>query len=283
MPVIFISRGTMSGVQQLVEQFYAKTGIRCISRENLLEIVARHGEWAIKAVQKLSQATSAYDQFSQLRRSYVVLIRQALLQELCKDNILYHGFSGHLLVPRIAHFVRIRIDAPLEIRIRSTKERFGFDEEKARSYILEKDEQRVQWARFTYGRDIRDSSLYDLHFCLGHIPMTVVCRTLEHFMSDPDLQANEESKELVERLLLITNIEAALVCDPRTRNFDVHANIKEDRIDLIGPYLHETDKTLVMEIAGKTAQNYKIDYTPGFATRLDIDGWQAFTHRSRIL
>ena len=50
MPVLFISRGTMSGVQELVKQFHSQTNIRCISREDLLLVVAKHGDLALKVV-----------------------------------------------------------------------------------------------------------------------------------------------------------------------------------------------------------------------------------------
>ena len=43
-----------------------------------------------------------------------------------------------------------------------TMKRLGCDENSARGYITEADEYRVKWARFMYGRDIRNTLLYDL-------------------------------------------------------------------------------------------------------------------------
>ena len=283
MPVIFISRGTMSGVQELVKQFHERTDIRCISREDLLEVVAKHGDLALKAVTQLSEATSAYDHFSKLRRPYIILMRQALLEELQKDNILYNGFSGQLLVPRIKHFIRVRINAPLQLRIPPTIERLGVDEENARKYIREMDEQRVQWARYTYGRDIRDPLIYDLHFNLGHISMKVLCGIMKNLMSEPELQATEESKNEVWKLLQSTNIEAALICDIRTRNFEIHANFEKDKINLVGPYLDEKDLIVVKEIVRDTVQVEEIEYTPGYTSTIDIEGWQQFTLPGTII
>jgi cytidylate kinase len=276
MPVLFISRGTMSGVQEFVKQFHSHTGLRCISREDLLAVVAKHGDLALKVVTQLSEATSAYDHFSKLRRPYVILMRQALLEELLQDNILYQGFSGQLLVPRIKHFVRIRINAPLDLRIPPTMERLKIDKESACKYIREMDEQRVRWARYTYGKDIRDPLLYDLQFNLGHMSMMVLCDILENLMSATDLQASEESQNQVRRLFQSTNIEAALVCDPRTRNFEVHAQYKENIIHLVGPYLEEKDLTVVKDIVQDTVQVQEIDYNPGYTSTIDIDGWQQF-------
>lgn len=271
MPVLFLSRGTMSGVQNLVEQFSACSGMRCISREDLIEVISKCGDWAIKVIRQLSEATSAYDQFSKLRRPYIVLMRQALLGEIYKDNILYHGFSGHLLLPRIQHNIRVRIDAPIELRVPPTMEHLGCDEESAKNYIREMDEQRVRWGRFTYGRDIRDPLLYDINFNLGNMPMKVVCDILKALLSEPDLQATAKSQKQVEQLLKSTNVEAALVCDSRTRNFEIHAQVQNESIHLLGPYLDDEQISLVTEIARKTAMLNKIDYSPGYASTLDIN------------
>ena len=283
MPVLFISRGTMSGVQELVKHFHERTGIQCISREDLLEVVAKHGDLALKVVTQLSEATSAYDHFSQLRRPYIILMRQALLQEIQKDNMLYQGFSGQLLVPRIKHFVRFRINASLDLRIPPTMEKLGLDKENALKYIREMDEQRVRWARYTYGRDIRDPLLYDFQFNLGHISQTVLCGILQNLMSEPELQASEESQTQVRKLLESTNIEAALVCDKRTRKFEIKAHYEEGVVHIVGPYLEEKDLTVVKEIVRETVQVKEVEYTQGYTSTIDIDGWQQFTLPGTII
>ena len=79
MPVIFISRGTMSGVRRLIDCLQDRSKVHCISREDLVKIVNRHGGLATRIVEKLATATSAYAQFSELRWPYIVLMRQALL------------------------------------------------------------------------------------------------------------------------------------------------------------------------------------------------------------
>ena len=273
----------MSGVQELVKQFQERTGIRCISREDLLEVVAKHGDLALKVVTQLSEATSAYDHFSQLRRPYIIMMRQALLQEVQKDNMLYHGFSGQLLVPRIKHFVRVRINASIELRIPPTMEKLGLDKENALKYIREMDDQRVRWARYTYGRDIRNPLIYDFQFNMGHISIKVLCGIMQNLMSESELQASEESKTQVRKLLESTNIEAALVCDTRTRRFEIKAHYEMAKVKLVGPYLEKNDLLMVKEIVRETAQVEEIEYTPGYTSTIDIDGWQQFTLPGTII
>jgi hypothetical protein len=95
-------------------------------------------------------------------------------------------------------------------------------------------------------------------------------------MTESHLQANEESQNQVKRLLQSTNIEAALICDTRTRNFEIHAWYNESVVKLIGPYLGEFDLNVVKEIVQETVQVEEIDYSPGYAPTLEIDDSQQF-------
>ncbi len=272
MPVIFISRGTMSGVRMLVDCLQDRTQIRCITHEDLDKIVNLHGELATRIVEKLSKATSAYNQFSKLRWPYIVLQRHALLEEVRHDNIVYHGYSGHMLLQPQQHFVRVRIGAPVEMRVKMTIERLGLSEEKAREYITEVDDQRVKWARYMFARDIRNTILYDLHLNMGHMTLLSACNIIENIIKDPDFQATPESRAKVDRLYLASKIEQALVTDPRTADIEISAEISEDGCArLTGPYLEDKEHETVMEIAKAVSDNDNIQYIHGYAPTFQID------------
>jgi len=272
MPVIFISRGTMSGVRMLVDCLQDRTQIRCITHEDLDKIVNLHGELATRIIEKLSKATSAYNQFSKLRWPYIVLQRHALLEEVRHDNIVYHGYSGHMLLRPQQHFVRVRIGAPVEMRVKMTIERMGLSEEKAREYITEVDDQRVKWARYMFARDIRNTILYDLHLNMGHMTLLSACNIIENIIKDPDFQATPESRAKVDRLYLASKIEQALVTDPRTADIEISAEISEDGCArLTGPYLEDKEHETVMEIAKAVSDNDNIQYIHGYAPTFQID------------
>jgi cytidylate kinase len=271
MPVIFISRGTMSGVHNIVDCLKERIGVRCISVEDLVKIVNQHGEIATRIVNKLARATSAYTQFSELRWPYIVLLRQAMLEEIRHDNMIYHGYSSHLILPYIRHFVRVRIEAPLEMRVTMTKKRIQVNEEKAREYIQEKDEYRVKWARFMYAQDIRNPMLYDLVINMGHMTLEAACGIVADLMTEADFQATPESQSIVNDLYLTTSVEEALVTDTRTALFEIRAKVEDERtIHLIGPYLEEAELATVTEVAKSVPGVVDVCYTPGYAPMFEI-------------
>jgi cytidylate kinase len=269
MPVIFISRGTMSGVHLLVNSMHEKTGIRCISREDLVKTINKYGEIASRILEKLSDATTAYDQFCDLRWPYLVLMRKALLEEVNHEDLIYHGYSGHLLLPAVRHFIRVRIGAPLSLRVSMTMERLACEEEEARNYITKADEYRGKWARFVYAQDIQNPLLYDVCLNLSHMTLEAASGILESILREDDFQGTPESLAQVERIRLSTDIEEALVIDPRTANFEINAEVTDEGIRLTGPYLDNQDRSVVLEIAESVPGVENTQYSPGYKSRFE--------------
>ena len=263
----------MSGVHLLVDYLHSQTGIRCISREDLENDVNKHGEIAVRVLEKLAEATSAYDQFSELRWPYMVLMRKALLEEIRHDYVVYHGYSSHLLLPAFRHFVRVRIEAPLEMRVTMTMQRLSCDEEKAREYITNADDHRVKWARFMYAHDIRNTMLYDLVLNLDRVTLKAACGILECLMAEKDFQVTPESRAEVERLYLASKIEESLVTDPRTAALEIRSEVRNDGIRLIGPYIEDPELTMIIKIVQTVSDTSNVQYNPGYASRFDNNGY----------
>jgi hypothetical protein len=270
MAVIFISRGTMSGVRKLVECLHDEPVLRFVSREDLVDVVNRHGEIATRVMESLDRADRAYEQFSTLRRAYVVLMRQALLEEIAEDGVVYHGYSGQLLLPRLPHFLRVRIEAPIDLRLSLTMERLECDEETARDYIHDEDERRARWARFMYGQGIGNPQLYDIVVNLRWMKLADVCHLLMTFAADPEHRCCEAARQQMERLRVAASVEAALVCDPRTHALEVGATADDGRVALVGPYLEPDALGPVLEIARAAAAGRQVDYRPGYAPYLSV-------------
>ena len=270
MAVVLMSRGTMSGAALVVERLGERTGVRCVSREDLVTRVNRHGELARRIVDRLGNAARAYEDFCDLRRPYLIFMRAALLEYALEDDLVYHGFSGHLLLPPIPHFVTVRLQAPAELRIRMTMERRGCTEAEARRWIERDDEERVRWARFMYGKDIRDPGLYNVCVNLKRTGVDAACNIVEGLMADPEWRATPDSARMVERLWQATRIEAALLTDPRTDAIEAVARISDGRATVTGPYLDDTRRDAVVEIARDVSRMNDVTYECGFLPEFDV-------------
>lgn len=271
MAILLISRGTMSGVTPLTDSLAADLGYRNVSRENLVARVNEHGEIANRIVASISRATRAYEQFSQLRRPYLILMRLALLEYLVQDNLIYHGYSGHLLVPAFPHVLRVRINAPMRMRVRTTVEQTGCTEQDAKERLLAEDEERGKWARFMYGRDIRNAGLYDLVINLHRVSVSTASRVLACTARDVSQLVDDATRKEVQAMLLSTRVEAELVTDLRTRELEIAARVESGAVKLVGPYLEDEQRSAVLEVTARAAPATSISYETGCAPVFGVD------------
>jgi hypothetical protein len=270
MPTLLISRGTMSGGQIIAQCLSHASGFRCVTREDLLPLVNQYGELATKVTASIEGATQNYEKFSDLRRPYKILMRLALLEYARKDNLAYFGYSGHLLVKAIAHFIRVRLIAPAELRVQTTVERLHCTEDEALDYIRRSDIERTRWARFMYGKNISDPRLYDLCINLEKVSFSTVCSLLANAVQEKEFQPTEDSLAAMMNMYVAAQVEAALVTDPRTHSYEIRATVAYGKAKLEGPYLNEAERSMVMDITASVPGIEHVDYEPGYAPDLEF-------------
>ena len=263
--VLLISRGTMSGAARIAGCLAEAGGVKCVTREDLLAAVNSYGGLATRIAAQIVRADREYQQFSDLRRPYQIFMRRALLQYARRGRLAYFGYSGHLLLPRIAHFVRVRLIAPLDIRIARTCEVLGRTEAEARDYIRRVDAERVQWARMMYGVDLRDPAAYDLCVNLERWSLSGACELLVSTIAQPDFQPTPESVTQMENECLSTEILAALAANPDTHSWEIDATVSAGAVRLVGPFLSGDEMRVVRAVAESVPGVQGVAYEPGYA------------------
>jgi cytidylate kinase len=270
MPTLLVSRGSMSGGQIIAQCLSHSSGLRCVTREDLVPLVNRYGELAARVTASIGEATRNYEKFSELRRPFKILMRLALLEYARQDNLAYFGYSGHLLVEGIAHFIRIRLIAPMELRVKTTMERMRCTEDEARNYIKQFDEERTLWARFIYGKNISDPRLYDLCINLDRMSFPTACSMLISALREKEFQPTEESLAAMENMYAAARVEGALVANPKTYPYEISATVNSGTALLKGPYLDDAERSLVLNIVTSVPGIKHLDYEPGYAPNLEF-------------
>ena len=262
---MLISRGSMSGGELIAQCLTHTAHLRCVTREDLLVSVNRHGELASRVTAEIGSAAQHYERFSELRRPYKLLMRHALLEYARRDNLAYLGYSGHLLVENIAHFIRVRLVAPLDLRIKMTMSRLGCTSAEAEDHIRTADDERVRWARFMYGRNLRDPELYDVCLNLERVSIPTVCSVLRGVIAEAELQPTAESLEALENEFLASRVLVALLDNPQTFPLEIGAAAEQGRLALEGPYLDQAVLDSVVATARSVPGVTAVDYQPGYA------------------
>jgi len=197
-------------------------------------------------------------------------MRLAMLEFMRKDHCAYLGYSGHLLLPNLPQFLRVRLLALESFRVQRTMEWKGIGEQEALDYIIHTDEERLTWCRFMYGHDLRDPLQYDLCINLAKTRLDDVCSILLNAASQKSFQATAESLRRIQDLLLETRVLAELVLDDKTGSLELSATAKAGDLLIQGPYLEEEDRGRVMKTAMRVEGVLSAEYEPGYGFKGDF-------------
>jgi len=249
MPIITISRGCYSHGKEIAESVARKLGYECISREILLEASKFFNVSEKKLLQSLHDSPNILERMTHGREKYLAYIKAALLEHVKRDNIVYHGYAGHLLLPEMTFVLKVRIMAGLEERITLLCNQKSVTRNQAIDLIEREDTHRANWTRYLYAGRVDDPSLYDLFLNIDRrlkieSAVEIICNAaqLNTFQSTPD------SLKRLSDFALSSHIQAALfdLCEAEVKadNGYVTVMVEPQKIRKTG----YTDHNLEMQI-----------------------------------
>lgn len=212
MTIITISRGSHSHGRLIAENVAHRLGYDCISREILLEASKDFNIPELTLFHAIHNAPTLLDHIFFRKEKYIAYIQSALLNNIKKDNVVYHGFAGHFFLRDIGHVLRIRIIADMEERVKYVMRRKMFScIEEAIKNINKIDEKRNKWSQQLYGIDTTDPSLYDMVINVGRLTLEdavdIICDKASH----KKFQKTPESEQKIEDLCIAAKAKTAIV------------------------------------------------------------------------
>ncbi len=211
MAIITISRGSYSRGKEVAEALAKRLGYECVSRDILLEACEEFSIPEIRLVKALHDAPSILERFNHGKERYVSYFRSAFLTHMAKDNIVFHGLSGHFLLQDISHACKVRIIANIEDRVEEEMRRENCTAEEARYMLMKDDEERRRWSMALYGKDTWNSCLYDMVLRINTLQVDDVVGVLEGVIRKGRFDASPESLAMLRERTLLANIHAKVV------------------------------------------------------------------------
>jgi cytidylate kinase len=218
MPIITISRGSMSGGQALAECVASALGVECVGRELLVAAAEKIGVSGDQLSQTLEKSPGVWERFSSERNLYVAAVRSALADRVVGGDVVYHGHAGHLLLRGVPAVLRVRLIAPLPMRLRAVMERQHVKPDAAHAYIQKVDEERLRWARFLYGVDLRDPGLYDLVLSLESMSIRSACNVVAATGQQSEFAVGDDTRARLREFALASRVKLALATQPASRS-----------------------------------------------------------------
>lgn len=192
MPIITISRGTLSGGRAVAECLADRLGYPCVGREVLQEAAARLGASEETVRAKLQVPPGPWALLTEERYRYVVAVQSALAECCLQGDVVYHGLAGQLLLRGLRGVIRVRLIAPVEQRVQALLTQHpGTSAPAALRFIRTVDRQRRRWVQRMYGVDVADTALYDATINLQGLSLDTVCTTLAELARQPEYRITD--------------------------------------------------------------------------------------------
>lgn len=226
MAIVTISRGSMSGGAAFANCLASTLGYPVLGREVLVEAAARLGVPEDLLREKIQTSVGLFERLTTDRHVYLVALQSALADQCLAGDLIYHGNAGHFLLKDVPNVLRVRLIAPMAMRVRAVMEQQGLSSEAAKDYIRYVDQERIEWTKFVYGADWRDARNYDLIINLRRVSLESACAMVLGVVKSPPYATTEEVKKKLRDFALACKVKVTLVARPewQTFRFDVRAD-----------------------------------------------------------
>lgn len=232
MAIITISRGTMSGGSELAMCLAGSLGYPSLAREVLVEAAAKLGVSEETLRGKILKEVGFWERFSDDRRLYMIALQSALAEQCLSGDLVYHGHAGHLLLKGLPNVLRVRLIAPMEVRILRVMQRDNLSHEAALNFINTQDKIRVQWCRYVYDVDWGDPLIYDMVLNLEHITPPVACGMIAAAVKLPEMVTTDQVRRKLANFALSCRVKLALAVNHSTRNIVFRVRAEDGRVEV---------------------------------------------------
>lgn len=250
-PIITLSRGSKSGGLALVELLGKELDCHnIISREVLVKVSEDYGVTEKELSQAMGRPPRLWERSAgNPRHLYLTFMRAALLDYATRGCMIYHGNAGHFLLGDIAWVLKVRLIAPMEMRVAMLQKTMDIDWSEAVQYITKVDEDRTRWTRFLYSEDWSDPSNFDIVVNLKTMSLETACSTIIDLIKSPEFLRTPERQKGLENRAVAAKVLAAVEANPKTRGLDVTIVADGGNVTLSGRLASKALRNAMVAIA----------------------------------
>jgi cytidylate kinase len=234
MAIITISRGSMSGGEAVATSLSNTLCYAMMGREGLVGAPAQLGVSEELLAQKINRGPGIWERMTSNRRFYLVAVQATLADHIQSGNLVYHGHAGHLLLRGVPGVLRVRLIAPLEMRVRAVMERQQLNRGAAVDYIHNVDEDRIRWTKFIYGVDWSDPSLYDMVVNLEKLSVQAACVGIAAVIGQPEFAVTPATQKSLADFRLASQVKLALARNLLTKDVDFEVTADDGSVEISG-------------------------------------------------
>jgi cytidylate kinase len=232
--IISICRGTKSGGQAMAECLAEQLHYPLVAREVLQQAASELGVSEEGLSREWERTPRLWSRQSSEQRLYITAVQAALAEQVAGGNLIYHGRAGQVLLRGLPGVLRLRLIAPISVRMQTLMEAEGMDATSAEQYIRLVDGVRARWVKTMYGEDIQDPVLYNMVINLKTLSLPAACAIVKRAVEQPDFAVTDEVRARLLDFRLACRVKLALAKASDTRALDLRIEAHGGEIDVFG-------------------------------------------------
>jgi len=223
-PVITITRGSLSASHKLTERLARELDCQAISREMIIEHGKAYGieEFMMAAKDIMEKKPPhSWDPHADQIHHYLAIFKASLMDFVVAGNIIYHGLQLHFLLNDVPRVLRLKVVAPMEYRVRTLTEESSYSEAEAREHIENVDSQRISWAKFMYGTDFDEPTSYDMTLNMSNLNLDAMTEVVVQVVRRPEFRLDGGAMSRIKEAHLKARVVAHLIRSAATREMEL--------------------------------------------------------------
>ena len=262
MPVVTIFSASFCRGDKVARKVAESLGYSCINGQVL--------EWAAKEynvpVEKLVRAvhgsSSLFDKFGHDRERHIAYIKAAIAHLVKDDDVVYHGFAGHLLPRTVRHILKVCLVANRDYRLSVAMQKQSTNKKNASKLVRKDDEERKRWTQYLFNKGPWDKSLYDIKIPMHTTSVEEAVNIITANARSEAVKTTDESRKIMNDFVFASRLNVSLV--EQGHDVDVLSDNGNITI-LINKYTMrlESLKKELKEIVGDTPGVKNIDVRVG--------------------
>lgn len=205
MAIITISRTLGSFGNEIAQTLAEKLDYQLLSRDLVSTMLAESGFAETNVIKTFSEESgpSPLDHFVLDRDRLLCYIKTALYTFARQDRVMIMGMGAQVLFHHMPCTFRVKITAPLDVRLKRVQQRYACDEHYANHLVAASDQARSGFTRYFFNEDWETLHFYDLIVNTERISIDGAVRLIANEVQefDSDEQKIQLQKKLADAIL----------------------------------------------------------------------------------
>jgi YjbE family integral membrane protein len=213
-PILTISRLYGSGSREIGVAVAQELGYAYVDGDVILDDIRKDGaKWEQWAKNLDEHSPTVWEKYDWSYRGFAALLQMHILERALQGGVVIKGRGGNFLLKDIAHAYRIRVEAPLEMRIDRIMRRESVSRDTAQWMCEKTDQERAGFLQTLYGRRVDDPAEYDRVFTITGPSVDAEIKEIVATLSA--LPVTDESMERLKLLTAAARVKAGIATNPK--------------------------------------------------------------------